>query len=441
MSAPSRAGYWCSHQQLLMCGLSLVCVVSLMRPVQADEISGIMSQALDNSAQIDAFGAREDGAAAAVDEARAAFLPSLAAKFSYGSSNSRTRGGGPSTDRSANSYSYGLSATLPVFRGGQYVHGLKSAKFEAKAVTLERVDKEQEISLEAVDAYLSVIRDRQIMALRQQNLQNLQAIRNSQEVRFRLGEATRTDIALARMQLESSRAESRRAQGQLRNSELSYERLTGSRAASLMSPEPVGHLMPASAAEVRERAARKNPKVKIAQARSDAARLAAKAKFGEALPSIDLVASYDWEHDQFNGTDLEETGYIGVSVSVPLFAPQTYAGIRKSKALSRQRAFEAQDAAIGVQFAADMAWGDYLTAKERLQSLQTRRKAALEAEFGIRREFDAGARDVPDLLDARDRVVSAEIDLAIANYERFYAAYVLLATIGELRTQETAYLQ
>ena len=96
MSAPSRAGYWCSHQQLLMCGLSLVCVVSLMRPVQADEISGIMSQALDNSAQIDAFGAREDGAAAAVDEARAAFLPSLAAKFSYGSSNSRTRGGGPS---------------------------------------------------------------------------------------------------------------------------------------------------------------------------------------------------------------------------------------------------------------------------------------------------------------------------------------------------------
>lgn len=424
-----------------MCGLSVICALSLMRPLQADEISGIMSQALDNSAQIDALGAREEGAAAAVDEARAAFLPSLAARFSYGSTSSRTRGGGGSSDRSAKSYSYGLSATVPVFRGGQYVHGLKSAKFEAKAVTLERIDKEQEISLEVVDAYLSVIRDRQIMALRQQNLRTLQAIRNSQEVRFRLGESTRTDIALARIELERTRSESRRAEGQLRNSELTYERLTGGRAASLMAPDPFHHLMPATAAEVRERAARKNPKVKIAQARSDAARLAAKAKFGEVLPSVDLIASYDWDHNQPDGTDLEENGYIGVSVSVPLFAPQTYAGIRKSRALSRQRAFEAQDAAIGVQYAADMAWGDYLTAKERLSSLQSRRKAALEAEFGIRREFDAGARDVPDLLDARDRVVSAEIDLAVARYDRFYAAYVLLATIGELSARETALLQ
>lgn len=417
---------------VMLCSASAICLLSGAGFVQAQELPGLIPQALDNSAELSAYEAREDGAAASVDEARAAFLPSLAAKFSYGHNSSRTESGGVTTDQSAKTYSYGVSASLPLFRGGQHVHGLKSAKFEAKAVSLERFDKEQEISLEAVDAYLSVIRDRRILSLRRENTKNLSAIRSAQEVRFRLGEGTRTDIALARIQLELTRSEARKAQGNLRTSELNYEKLSGGSANALMAPGALYHRLPHTAAEVRDRAARDNPKVKVAAARSAAARHAAKAKFGEALPSVDLTASYDWSHDLIDGADREESGYIGVSVSIPLFAPQTYAGIRKSKALSRQREFEAQDAAIGVQYAADIAWGDYLTAKEQIVLLQARKKAAEDAEYGTRKEYDAGVKDVSDLLDARERVVDAQIDLAFAEYDQAYAAYVLLATIGEL---------
>ncbi len=430
-----------SHRVFMLCGTSAICLLSAAGSGLAQDLPGLIPQALGNSAALSAYEAREEGAAAAIDEARAAFLPTLGAKFSYGHNSSHVESGGTTTDRSAKTYSYGVSATLPLFRGGQHVHGLKSARFEAKAVSLERFDKEQEISLEAVDAYLSVIRDRQILSLRNENTRNLTAIRSSQEVRFRLGEGTRTDIALARIQLELTRSEARKAQGRLRNSELTYEKLSGGSASALMAPGSLHHLLPRSAAEVRDRAARENPKVKVAVARSAAARHAAKAKFGEALPSVDLTASYDWSHDQVDGADREETGYIGVSVSIPLFAPQTYAGVRKSRALSRQREYEAQDAAIGVQYAADIAWGDYLTAKDQIVSLQARKKAALDAEFGIRKEYDAGVKDVSDLLDARERVVDAEIDLAFAEYDHSYAAYVVLATIGELGGyDETAYL-
>ncbi len=432
---------WWLHRVFMLSGVSALCLFSVAGSSQAQDLPGLLPQVLENSAELSAFDARKDGAEAAVDEARAAFLPSLGAKFSYGHSSSHIESGGTTTDSSSKTYSYGVSATLPLFRGGQHVHGLKSAKFEAKAVTLERFDKKQEISLEAIDAYLGVIRDRQIVSLRMENAENLAAIRSSQEVRFRLGEGTRTDIALARIQLELTRSEKRQAQGRLRTSELTYEKLTGGSASALMAPDSLHHLLPRSAAEVRDRAASQNPKVKVAAARSEAARHAAKAKFGEALPSVDLTASYDWSHDQVDGTDLEETGYIGVSVSIPLFAPQAYAGIRKSKALSRQRDYEAQDAAIGVQYAADIAWGDYLTARDRIVSLQARKKAALDAEYGTGREYKAGTRDVSDLLDARERVVDAEIDLVFAEYDRSYAAYVLLATIGELGGyDETAYL-
>lgn len=441
MSRHSCINHWWSHQVFLLCGASVFCLLSAVGSTQAQDLPGLLPQALENSAELSAYEAREEGAEAAVDEAKAAFLPTLGAKFSYGHSSSHVENGGTTTDRSAKTYSYGVSATLPLFRGGQHVHGLKSAKFEAKAVSLDRFDKEQEISLETVDAYLGVIRDRRILSLRQENASNLAAIRSSQEVRFRLGEGTRTDIALARIQLELTRSEARKAQGRLRTSELTYEKLSGGSANALMAPGSLLHLLPHTAAEVRDRAARENPKVKAAVARSAAARHAAKAKFGEALPSVDLIASYDWSHDQIDGADLEETGYIGVSVSIPLFAPQTYAGVRKSKALSRQREYEAQDAAIGVQYAADIAWGDYLTAKERIGSLQARKQAALDAEYGTRREYDAGAKDVTDLLDARERVVDAEIDLVFAEYDQSYAAYVLLATIGELGGyDETAYL-
>lgn len=441
MSRNSRIKIWCPHRISLLCGASAICLAMTADPAKAQDLPGLLPQVLENSAELSAFEAREEGAAAAIDEARAAFLPTLGAQFSYGHNSSRTKRGGTTNEMSATTHSYGVTASMPLFRGGKHVHGLKSAEFEAQAVTLERFDKQQEISLEAIDAYLGVIRDRQIAALRKENTNNLATIRSSQEVRFRLGEGTRTDIALSRIQLEQSRSEARQAQGQLRTSELTYEKLTGSSANALMAPSSLHHLLPHSAAEVRDRAGRHNPKIKVAAARSDAARHAAKAKFGEALPSVDLTASYDWSHDLVGGNDLEESGYVGVSVSIPLFAPQTYAGIRKSKALSRQREFEAQDAAIGVQYAADIAWGDYLTARDRIKSLRASKKAALDAEYGTRREFDAGTKDVSDLLDARERVVDADIELVFAEYDLSYTAYVLLATIGELGGyDQTAYV-
>ncbi|MEP0522366.1 MAG: TolC family protein [Hyphomicrobiales bacterium] len=427
-------------RQLLLSGISSLSIILSPSLVKADDFTGILSQALDNSDALSAFEERERGAEAGVDEARAAFLPNLAARFSYGHRSQRAESGGLSSQSSAKNYSYGVTASIPLFRGGQHVHGLKSAKFSAKAAKLERFDKEQEISLEAVDAYLSVVRDRSISRLRSENLRILDGIRNGQEVRFRLGEGTRTDIALARVQVELTRAELSRARGQLHTSELTYERITGTSAMHLAAPVALHHLLPKTAAEVRDRAQSQNPKIKIAMALSDAARHAAKAKFGEALPSVDLTASYDWEHNLISGSDREENGYIGVSVSIPLFAPQTYAGIRKSRALSRQRDYEARDASIGVLYAADIAWGDYLTSKERLAALQSRKKAAQDAEYGTRREYDAGTKDVSDLLDARERVVRADIDLATAQYDRHYAAYVLLATIGELGPQDVAYL-
>lgn len=441
MSRISDTGTWRASRLLMLGGISSLCLFMSTEIGLSDDFTGFLSQALDNSAAVSAYEERERGAEAAVDEARAAFLPNLAARFSYGHKSQRSESGGVTSENSAKNYSYGVTASIPLFRGGQHVHGLKSAKFAAKAATLERFDKEQEVSLEAVDAYLSVVRDRKLSRLRSENLRILDGIRNGQEVRFRLGEGTKTDIALARVQVELTRAELSRARGQLRSSELTYERITGTSAEYAAAPLALHHLLPKTAADVRERAQSQNPKIKIAMALSDAARHAAKAKFGEALPSVDLKASYDWEHELISGSDREENGYVGVSVSIPLFAPQTYAGIRKSRAFSRQRDYEARDASIGVLYAADIAWGDYLTAKERLVSLQSRKKAAQDAEYGTRREYEAGAKDISDLLDARERVVRADIDLATAHYDSHYAAYVVLATIGELGPRDTAYLE
>ncbi|MBL4646859.1 MAG: TolC family protein, partial [Rhizobiales bacterium] len=326
-------------------------------------------------------------------------------------------------------------------RGGQHVHGLKSAKFAAQAASLDRFDKEQEVVLEAVDAYLGVLRDRKIVALRQENLRALDGIRNGQEVRFRLGEGTRTDIALARDRNELARAELISANGQLRASELTYEKMTGEKASYLILPRGMNRLLPRTAAEVRDRTEQNNPKIKSAIARSQSAAYAAKAKFGEALPSIDLTASYDWDHDTIGGSDREEAGYIGVNVSIPLFAPKTYAGYRKSKAISRALDLEARDATLGVMFAADIAWAAYLTERDRLVALKNRVQAARDAEYGINREFKGGERDVTDLLDARTRVVLAQVDYAFAEYDRHYSAYVLLATIGSLGANDVAMLQ
>ena len=78
-------------------------------------------------------------------------------------------------------------------------------------------DIEQQVMVSAIQAYVNVTRDLEILRIRQENLTVLQRQLEETSARFEVGEITRTDVAQAEASQAQSEADLANAQAQLSN--------------------------------------------------------------------------------------------------------------------------------------------------------------------------------------------------------------------------------
>ncbi len=130
----------------------------------------------------------------------------------------------------------GLSASLLVYDGGTSKLAVEAAKETVLATRQQLISIEQQVLLGAVQAYMNVVRDAQIVELRRNNLRLVARELQAAKDRFEVGEVTRTDVALAEAQLAGGRANLAVAQGNLMASKEQYAASIGHQPGSLQTP-------------------------------------------------------------------------------------------------------------------------------------------------------------------------------------------------------------
>ena len=204
----------------------------------------------------------------AADEDVASAISSLRPIVSW--SNTITHSFGESrslagfNSNSSTSVNLALSAELLVFDNGNSKLGIQAAKETVLATRAGLLAIEQQILLRAVDAYMSVIREGEFVALRRNNMRLIaQELRAAQD-RFEVGEVTRTDVALAEARLAEARSELATAEGNLINAQEEYLNAVGKRPGRL-SPPPKLPKRPGSLDTAKARAVRGHPQIIQAQ--------------------------------------------------------------------------------------------------------------------------------------------------------------------------------
>ncbi len=115
-------------------------------------------------------------------------------------------------DQNLESRTFGVTVSQPVFSGFETVSSTSAAENRVLSGRANLANSEQQVLLQAVQAYMQVVRDRAVLDLNRNNEnvigQQLQATRD----RFDAGEVTRTDVAQAEVALcrVPSRSASRR---------------------------------------------------------------------------------------------------------------------------------------------------------------------------------------------------------------------------------------
>ncbi|PTX56808.1 outer membrane protein [Litoreibacter ponti] len=324
------------------------------------------------------------------------------------------------------SSSIALTLQLLVWDAGRSQLTIEAAKETVLAVRAALVQQEQQVLLDAVNAYLQVLRDGRVVQLRENNLrlitQELRAARD----RFEVGEVTRTDVAQAEARLAEARGSLVDAQGQLEISRELYKIAVGRRASGL---DPIARLpkLPSSLEAAKAQARRINPLIDQAQHQIKAAELSFAATKAATRPSISLNGSAGHSSNANNSAN------IGLTMSVPIYqGGQLSALTRQSLAAVHSAKAGLNQTVLQVEQGVANAWSQLFVANAQVDAADRQIRAARIAFEGVREEAKLGARTTLDVLDAEQALFDARTNRVVSETQVYSAAYTLLSSVGVL---------
>lgn len=292
--------------------------------------------------------------------------------------------------------------------------------------------REQDVLLAAVNAYVGVMRDTEIVRLREEHVRSLTTLLAGTRRRLDVGEVSRTDVAQAQTRLAGARAALARSRADLASSQAGYIAVIGRPPQGLVA---VGALpqTPYSLEDAVNQAAHNHPDLGRARSQERAARAQVTIERAALLPQISLVGRAD-ENRDFSTTESHRESTSAVAqFSMPLFeGGHAWSRTRQSR-INVDRA-EARTEAQRRQITADVtsAWSNLAASREVLTAANEQVEASALAVEGAQRERGLGLRSTLDVLDAEEEARNAVIGRARANADATVASYVLLAATGAL---------
>lgn len=335
-------------------------------------------------------------------------------------------------NRTIDAKSYGASASQVLFAGLRNFNAIRAAKARVKAGNAQLALVEQDVLQRAAEAYFNVVRDMRVYDATKNNVDVLLRQKREAELRFEVGEVTKTDVAQADARLAQSRAQLTTAQARLAVSRATFREIIGEPAETLQS-DPALPPTPASLDEAKTIAAQAAPLIIRARMSEEASRRDFASAKGAFLPTVSAVANYQHSDEPSINVIEDETFAYGVRASMPIFL----GGLNVSRAREAQALNEAdrkriEEAERRATSNVTQAWEQLSAARANIVSATSQVEANALALNGVRREAQLGVRTTLDVLDAEQEYLNAQVALANSERNSRTATFLLLAAMGVL---------
>ncbi|MBF0427031.1 MAG: TolC family protein, partial [Magnetococcales bacterium] len=295
----------------------------------------------------------------------------------------------------------------------------------------------QDLLLEGITAYISLLRAHQTLEFAQQSVDNIQKQAGLEESRVDLGSGFPTDVLQAKSQLAGAQARLSRARGGLINAINHYRSLFEEEPPTRDQLHPLhvppDHL-PATLAEVTRLTRAENLQLKNAELGQGAADLEIdRVKADELAPKLNLVSEAKLSRNDNGVAGNKEDKAIRMELSYAFntgfsgFAALTSAREQKLAVASR-----AQDTRMSVDEQARNAWQGLMTARENADFLENQVRIAQEFLRLAQEERLQGRRSLIDVLSGETTVINAQSDAAAATADVAIAAFTILKVTGKL---------
>ncbi len=414
----------------------------LGQPVQPGEsvtLDRAVSIALDRSPQMLQQEQAVENASLAKRSAWASFLPSVNANSSGSLRSSRVLD--PNTGQivagSSDSYSAGLSASVPIFQGGSRFIQLGSADADQRAALARRENQRHNVILQTKNLFFGALRQEELVEVRRTQLERTRQNLELVVTRLRVGRATISDSLRARLDVVNARQALLETETALRAARISLGRQVGVSAPvvpelpSDLAPTP----LPLTDDEIMALAEESSPTVVAAVEAADASAAAVSVNRTAYLPNINLNSGYSWNNQERSFTGGSTSWNMGLSVSYPIFNRfQRESNLDRAQMTLRVARLQEEDARLAARQEADAALNTLRTAELGIEIAEEAVVVAEEDFRVVRQRYEAGVATILDILVSQAAADQAGADLVGARYDYTLARASLEAVLGrELR--------
>lgn len=421
---------WLQHSAV---GLSVcLAITTFTAPAAAESLKEALSAAYAYNPRLDAQRAFKRATDEEVARAMSGYRPTIQGNADIGIERTDQR---PSSmlDGVTKPRGYGIQAVQPIFSGFRTYNAVNEAEANVRAEKEVLRDVERSVLLQAVTAYMDVVRDQELVRLNENNVNVLSRELRAAQDRFSVGEVTRTDVAQAEARRADAVSRLDAARANLRTSRGAYQLVIGHQPSNLRWPGPPNELLPRTQQEAIAVSNHEDPLVVAALFREQVAKYQIERIRGELLPTVQLEAGYN---DRFGSSKLtdevESTSLVGRAV-IPIYeGGEVYARVRQAKQnhigvlqqIQQVRTEQAQNVVA--------AWSQLEAARAQLESDRVAVESNRVALQGVREEEKVGQRTLLDVLNAELEYLNSQVNLETTRRNLVVAAYSVLASMGRL---------
>ncbi|MGL4395794.1 MAG: TolC family outer membrane protein [Hyphomicrobium sp.] len=334
-------------------------------------------------------------------------------------------------------WGYSISVRQQVFNGFRTSSDIGEAEASVRAGRENLRLVETQVLLDAVTAYMDVVKFTSIVQIRENNVAVLSRELEAAVTRRSVKEVTKTDVAQAQARRARAVSMADLAKSELKTARANYERIVGHAPVGLNAPPLKLKLLPRSIEQAWATAERNNPNVSSAQYREEAARFAVDKVRGELLPEVNIEANFGHRERPSTFYDEQEVASVTGRVNIPLYdGGEVRARVRQAKHTHVSRLQEIEQARSETQANVTAAWSALMGQRAKFKSDDVQVEANRVALQGVREEESVGQRTLLDVLNAEQEFLDAQIELVSTRREVVVSSYQLLAAMGQLSVEQ-----
>ena len=374
-----------------------------------------------------------------INEAKSEFLPSITISGYISDENTSkltNRSGADvrSTDIKPSQESILIEQTLFQGLGGMANLQKNTIGLELSKLRLKKV--EQEILLEAIDAYTDLVVSKKKVEINVSNLNLLERQVENDKNRLERSEINLTDLAQSEASLAGANARLIEAQNKLITSKLNYEKTIGiiNNYEDLSGTYVFNYELPASLASANQIAKKENPDLNIAILELEQSQQDILIARSELSPSASLSYKMTQTEDISSSYDETDKEILKAEATWPIFSGgKNIASLKKSKSLKQQKQLLLEDSKKSNKASVANAWSNFQSSKSFLISIRSQVTAAEIANEGITIEYESGlGRSTLDVIQSSTLLLDSKTSLANAERNYLLSQFKVLESIGLL---------